>query len=69
MGMSEWYGRRDIKESIATIHRALDLGINFFDTADVYGMGDNEQLLGRALNGRRDQAVIAIRISKALSRG
>jgi Predicted oxidoreductases (related to aryl-alcohol dehydrogenases) len=59
MGMSEWYGRRDIKESIATIHRALDLGINFFDTADVYGMGDNEQLLGRALNGRRDQAVIA----------
>ena len=59
MGMSEWYGRRDVKESIATIHRALDLGINFFDTADVYGMGENERLLGRALKGRRDQAVIA----------
>jgi len=59
MGMSEWYGRQDARESIATIHRALDLGINFFDTADVYGMGENERLLGRALRGRREQAIIA----------
>jgi aryl-alcohol dehydrogenase-like predicted oxidoreductase len=59
MGTSEWYGRRDVKESIATIHRALELGINFFDTADVYGMGKNERLLGRALKSRRDQALIA----------
>jgi aryl-alcohol dehydrogenase-like predicted oxidoreductase len=59
MGMSEFYGTTDDAESIATIHRALDLGMNFIDTADVYGRGDNEKLVGRALRGRREQAVLA----------
>ncbi|HEX2908892.1 MAG TPA: aldo/keto reductase, partial [Phototrophicaceae bacterium] len=58
MGMSEFYGPGDEAESIATIHRALELGMNFFDTADMYGVGHNEMLLGRALRGRRDTAVI-----------
>ncbi len=59
MGMSEFYGATDDAESIATIHRALDLGVNFLDTADVYGRGDNEELVGRALRGRREQAILA----------
>ena len=59
MGMSEFYGNTDDAESIATIHRALDLGMNFLDTADVYGRGSNEELVGRALRGRREQAVLA----------
>jgi len=59
MGMSEFYGPHQEEESMATIHRALDLGINFLDTADVYGCGTNEELVGRALRGRREQAVLA----------
>jgi len=59
MGMSEFYGRGDDRESVATIHRALDLEINFLDTADMYGPYTNEELVGRALRGRRDQVVIA----------
>ena len=59
MGMSEWYGQADWDSSIATIHRALDLGVTFIDTADVYGAGHNEVLVGRAISGRRDQVQLA----------
>ena len=59
MGMSQSYGSFDDTESIATIHRALELGVTFFDTAEIYGPFTNEELLGRALEGRRDRAVIA----------
>jgi aryl-alcohol dehydrogenase-like predicted oxidoreductase len=59
MGMSEFYGARDDQKSVATIHRALDLGVNFLDTADMYGCGINEELVGRAIKGRHDQLILA----------
>src|SRR5256885_7769213 len=59
MGMSEVYGKVDDTESIGVIYRALDLGVNFLDTADVYGNGHNEELVGRAIHGRRDEVVLA----------
>lgn len=59
MGMSEFYGPSEEVSSIATIHRALDLGLNFLDTADMYGVGHNEELVGRAIGGRRGEVVLA----------
>jgi aryl-alcohol dehydrogenase-like predicted oxidoreductase len=59
MGMSEWYGQADWDTSIETIHRALDLGVTLIDTADVYGAGHNEVLVGRAITGRRDEVQLA----------
>lgn len=59
MGMSDFYGGRDEEEAMATIHRALDLGITFLDTADMYGVGANEELVGRAIKGRRSEVELA----------
>jgi aryl-alcohol dehydrogenase-like predicted oxidoreductase len=59
MGMSAWYGATDEQESIETIHRALELGVFFLDTADVYGQGENEKLVGKAIAGRREEVVLA----------
>src|SRR5919112_6363205 len=59
MGMSEFYGTSDEEESIATIHRAIELGVTFLDTADMYGPFTNEKLVGKAISGRREQVVIA----------
>src|SRR5215204_2203347 len=72
MGMSQSYGsaeERDERESIATIHRAIDLGVTFFDTAEVYGPYTNEELLGRALDGRRDSVVIATKFGFKIENG
>jgi len=59
MGMSEFYGGCDDQESVATIHRALDMGVTFLDTADVYGPHKNEELVGKAIQGKRDQIILA----------
>jgi aryl-alcohol dehydrogenase-like predicted oxidoreductase len=69
MGMSEWYGQADWDESVATIHRALDLGVTFLDTADIYGAGHNEVLVGRAIAGRRDEIQLATKFGVDRSGG
>ncbi|HEY0168910.1 MAG TPA: aldo/keto reductase [Jatrophihabitans sp.] len=69
MGMSEWYGPTDWDTSIATISRALDLGVSFIDTADVYGAGHNEVLVGRAIAGRREQVQLATKFGIDRSAG
>ena len=66
MGMSAFYGTADEGEGIATIHRALELGITFLDTADMYGLGKNEQLVGKAIAGRRDEVVLATKFGNRI---
>src|ERR1700721_1464652 len=63
MGMSEFYGERNDAESAATILRALDLGVNFIDTADTYGIGDNEELVGKTIRSRRDEVFLATKFA------
>lgn len=63
MGMSEFYGSFNEKESINTLHKAIDLGVNFFDTADMYGWGANERLLGKAFKGRWDEVILATKFA------
>src|SRR4029078_10359992 len=67
MGMSEFYGTSDEGEAIATIHRAIELGVTFLDTADMCGPFTNERLVGRALEGRRDEVVLATKFGNERS--
>ena len=69
MGMSEFYGPRNEEESVATIHLALDRGVNFLDTADIYGTGQNEELVGRAIKGRRNEVVLASKFGNVRGAG
>lgn len=68
MGMSEFYGERNDEESAATILRALDLGVTFLDTADTYGIGDNEELIGKTIRGRRDEVFLATKFANIRSK-
>ncbi|BAZ34016.1 aldo/keto reductase (plasmid) [Cylindrospermum sp. NIES-4074] len=67
MGMSEFYSGRDEQEAVATLHRALELGVNFLDTADMYGPFTNEQLVGKAIKDRRDQVILATKFGNMRS--
>jgi len=64
MSMSGTYGKHDDAQSIDVVHKALDLGVNFLDSSDMYGFGHNEELLGRAIRGRRDQVVVATKFGQ-----
>src|ERR1700679_4305308 len=63
MGMAEFYGERNDAESAATILRALEIGVTFLDTADTYGIGDNEELIGKTLKGKRDKVFLATKFA------
>ncbi|GAB4466759.1 MAG: hypothetical protein OHK0037_22820 [Elainellaceae cyanobacterium] len=69
MGMSEFYSGRDEAEAIATLHRSIELGVTFLDTADMYGPFTNEELVGRAIKDRRDQVVLATKFGNVRTAG